>query len=145
MISKHYSLLHAEKVLKLIRPLAKGLKFDLDLSVWSNGREQGFYLTRREGTPDGWPALVWAQYRTSDSIVVIFGDHQEFDITTHMPSEKLWGGESKGHMKFFHSDKDHEAAKFIVDYLVYYPLQEPKREAEKEGKLPSYTNMDDIR
>ena len=146
MIEKHYSILHAEKVLKLIRPLAKGLKFNLSMALWSNGREQGFYLCRDDfDGPGEWPALVFAQYRTSDSIVVVFGKSTEFDITTHMPAEHLWGGEEKGHMKFFPSDKDKEAAKFIVEYLTYYPLQEPKREAEREGKLPSYTNMDDIR
>jgi hypothetical protein len=131
MIHKHYSVLHAEKVLKLIRPLAKGLKFNLTLSLWSNGREQGFYLCRdSEGSPGEWPALVWGQYRTSDSTVVVFGKATEFDITTHMPAEHLWGGEEKGHMKFFPGDKDEAAAKFIVEYLTYFPMKELKREAE---------------
>lgn len=130
MIQKHYSIIHAEKVLKLIRPLAKGLKFNMTLRNWSNGREQGFFLSRQEGAPEEWPALVWGQYRTSDSTVVVFGRVPDFDITTHQPSGALWGGEEKGHMKFFPSDKDAEAAKFIMDYLIYYPMKELKREVE---------------
>ncbi len=122
MIEKSESLVHAEKVLRHIRPLAKGLNFDISLGVWSNGREQGFFLARMEGDPASWPALVYAQYRTSDSTVVIFGRYQQFDISTHRPDDELWGGESKGHMKFFPPDKDAEAAKFIVEYLSYYPL-----------------------
>jgi hypothetical protein len=145
VIAKSESLIHAEKVLSLCRSLAKDLKFKLHLGVWSNGREQGFYLTRMEGAPETWPALVFAQYRTSDSTVVVFGAYHQFDVTTHAPAEELWGGESNGHMKFFPSDKDDKAAKFIVEYLAYYPLQEEKLRAEAEGKLPSYTNMDDIR
>ncbi len=122
MIEKSESLVHSEKVLKLVRSLAKGL--DLSLGVWSNGREQGFFLAKMEGSPDVWAALVFAQYRSSDSMMVVFGPYQKFDTTTHTPAEELWGGESKGHMKFFPPDKDYEAAKFIVDFLAYYPLKD---------------------
>lgn len=128
MIAKCESLIRAEKVLGFIRPFTKGLQFDLHLGVWSNGREQGFYLCRMEGAPETWPALVWAQYRTSDSTVVVFGAYHQFDMTTHTPHEDLWGGEAYGHMKFFPPGKEQDAAKFIADYMTYYPLKEIQRE-----------------
>lgn len=127
MIERHYSLKHADNVLKFVKRLARGTKMKFGLEVWSNGRMQGYFLDRTDGNPNEWPGVVWAQYKTSDSTIVIFGRTCQFDVTTHMPNEELWQEE---HQKFFPYDKDEEAAKFIVDYLTYYPLKELKRAAQ---------------
>lgn len=127
MIEKHYSLLHMDKVLKLARKFAKGVKMPFHLDVWSNGREQGYYLVRTEGAVVAmWPALVFAQQRNSEQTMVVFGTADQFDSTTHMPSEGLW--EEEGRRKHFDYKDDEGAAKFIVEYLAYYPMRELARE-----------------
>ncbi len=94
---KHPSLVHAEKVLKLVRKRWDGLpeatRENLRTAViqtWSNGREQGFHISLRDSAAEADRAVVFAEQRSSDQVVVLAGDASRFDITTNMPDEKLW-------------------------------------------------------
>lgn len=115
----HYSLVHATKVLKLIRKKLKGAKCDITVECWANCREQGFYLRRNESSDsDTRLALVFAQQRNSDSIVVVYGTPMNFDITTNAPDEEVWEKNRKN------IATDEEATKYIVDLLAFYPMKE---------------------
>lgn len=115
---KHYSLLHSEKVLKLVRKNLKGSDVNVTIRAWSNGREQGFNLSRNEPRPSG--DLVFAQQRNSDAVLIVMGPSEEFDIQTHQPSEKLW--ETPGARLVIYDDD--MAARAIADFLLYYPLRD---------------------
>lgn len=127
-LNTHYSLVHATKVLKLVRKKLKGTPFDITVDCWSNGREQGYHLCRwatnrelREGLKDSCEiALVFAQQRNSDAMLVIHGEPKKFDITTHMPDEELWN--TQGNQRIIGSDE--QAAAHIADLLAYYPMKE---------------------
>jgi len=118
MIRRHYSLEHADRVLAMLDRSLSTKHRNFTLSVWSNGREQGYHL-RSGGGIEKHPeaAVVFAQQRGSDSIVVIVGEVKDFDITTHMPQENVWEKQ-----KCFHSDV--EAAAAITDHLLFYPMKE---------------------
>jgi hypothetical protein len=94
---KHPSLVHAEKVLNLVRDgwdeLPESTRNNLRtalIQVWSNGREQGFHISLRDSAAEAERAVVFAEQRSSDQVVVLAGDAIRFDITTNMPDEKLW-------------------------------------------------------
>lgn len=123
-LETHYSLVHAQKVLKLVRalwnedPPSREDVFDATVDTWSNGREQGFHVSvtftaKKENASNiRGRGVCFAQQRCSDLLVVIAGDAAEFDITTNMPSEELW---ASGRFEFY-SDK--AGARAIVDFLL---------------------------
>lgn len=90
MIRKHYSIKRSELVLSMLLDMHMDHTdlpiSEINLSHWSNGREQGFYLCDYVSGR----ALVFAQQRNSDQIVIIRGDALDFDITTHQPKDALW-------------------------------------------------------
>lgn len=112
---KHYSLVHAEKVLKLLRKKVQAAKGHKDsyvaLDNWSNGREQGFHVAYYEHGVTGARGAVFAQARSSDAVVVLMGDEKHFDITTNMPSDALW--KTRRSM-----DSDSLAADVIAQWLL---------------------------
>lgn len=113
----HYSLAHATKVLNLVRKKMRGTPFDVSVGCWSNCREQGFHLARyTPGISDF--ALVFAQQRNSDCIVVVYGAHTDFDIGTNTPNEEVW----KKNRKDLRTDE--EAADYIAELLTFYPMKE---------------------
>ena len=110
-VERHYSMIHSEKVLKIIRRLAKRFKPKdvgdyMLLDNWSNGREQGFHISRDQ------KGVCFAQQRNSDSILVICGTAMEFDISTNMPSDEAWNR----HNPCFNDDE--KAARHIVKFIV---------------------------
>ena len=106
MLTKHYSLTHADKVLKLVR---KQVKCDGLIGVWANGREQGYHITSVDR------AVVFAQQRNSDQIIVIYGLAVKFDISTHMPNDELWDRGRGDSIQCF--DDDNVAAKAITEWI----------------------------
>jgi hypothetical protein len=128
MLKAHYSLAHATKVLNLVRKKLAKTPFDITVGCWANGREQGYHLARwatipelKAGQKDSAEiALVFAQQRNSDAMLVIYGTHTQFEIDTHMPKEELW--DAKDHMRIISGDE--ETASYIADLLAYYPMKE---------------------
>lgn len=112
-IEKHNSLVHATKVLALVKEALKGLKGrNPTLEVWANGREQGYAL--RQYQIDVSRMVVFAESRGSEQIVVISGSVFQFDHSSNQPSDELWA--SKSARRHFSSDL--EAAKHIAACFV---------------------------
>lgn len=85
------------------------------VKAWSNGREQGFHISRL--TWDNDSVCVWAvnvaQARSSDSIIVLYGNGNDFDGQTNQMSEEIWEKQKK----YFLCNEEAKAAKFITRYL----------------------------
>ena len=112
----HYSIEAANKVLEAIRKIKIKSKEAIVIEAWSNGREQGYFLSYRDHSSDVvvWRGVCVAQQRNGDSIVVIFGGYDFFDISTHQPNDALW----EDNRRWFRYDDAKGAALAIVDYLV---------------------------
>lgn len=113
---KHYSLIHADKILALVRKRL-GRDFGGDrviIECWSNGREQGYCIQTYPDAVGKAEAgtIVFAQARSSDGLTVTAGTSREFNYQTHQPSEDLWANANK------HFNDDREAAKYIADFLL---------------------------
>ena len=108
-MQKHYSLIHAEKVLKAIRKaMPKTISKEVSVDLWSNGREQGFHLENHKNQTE----LVFAQQRNSDEVLVVCGTSGEFNIITNHPSEEVW---AKGRRCFRY---DSEAVFHIIKHMT---------------------------
>lgn len=126
----HYSLEHANLVLKLVQDTLEReapSEFEGTIKSWANCREQGYYLERDDLIDiDQRPALVFAQSRGSDGVVVAAGTSVDFDHQLNSPSDELWEIKGNGHgrrknvkgrgLHYFSSDLD--AARFIVNHLL---------------------------
>lgn len=108
-VEKVYSLQVADRVLEEITKLAKKVERDLpvDVRVWSNGREQGYHLTAGDN------AVVFAENRNSDHILVVVGDKMDFDISTNMPNNKIWED-----AMMYPGAKPAHAAQMIMQHLL---------------------------
>jgi len=106
-LEKHYSLVHADKVIDLIQERLDS-DYRISIRAWSNGREQGYHLESFDGNKR---ACVFAQQRNSDQLLVVCGIHTEFDIQTNQPTDGVWE-----HRQVFAYDK--EAANQIVAWLT---------------------------
>jgi len=111
MIKKHYSLIHAAKVLKLIQKSRKLKKIPIRLDNWSNGREQGYSLWVDTFSLGARRRVNFAQARNSDETIVIAGKPLDFDITTNMPTDEVWE-----RRRYFKDDRD--AAEAIIFNLI---------------------------
>ena len=112
-IKKHYSVIHSDLVLKLIKKrLSKG-KGEIEVDQWSNGREQGYSLFVSTPSSLKCARINFAQQRNSDNMVVMCGDLINFDITTHQPNNDLWN-------KQHHYSNDEVCAQYIVDRIREY-------------------------
>lgn len=116
----HYSLVHANKVLALLRKELRGIKSAngdrVSIEAWTNCREQGYCI---KCYPDVLPgmkltdwAVCFAQARSSDGLVVVSGPLSEFDMK-NQPSAALWATDSR---RYF--DDDLEAAKHIAKEIM---------------------------
>lgn len=113
-LTKHYSLKHSDKVLKLVKQnLPKDGQSEIVVQAWSNGREQGYHLSHRIIGNRSYNVfgINFAQQRNSDSILVIYGSIKDFDIQTNHPYETIWKDR-----KEFSNDAD--AANFIIETLL---------------------------
>lgn len=106
-LETHYSLEHSNKVLKIVEKALRKTKQRITVEAWSNGREQGYYLS---GHLAGGRGCCFAQQRNSDSIVVVFGKTTEFDVTTNMPNDERW-------QKMVELYPDEIAAASIADWM----------------------------
>lgn len=91
--------------------------------VYSNGREQGYHIG------GGDKVVSFAEFRSSDSIVVYVGERGTFSMQGNVPSEEAY--EAK---RFFAWDGEKEAADFIVEILKenYRIWQERIENGKKE-------------
>lgn len=110
-LKKHYSMEASDRVLKALKKLDVPSCDEVVISAFSNGREQGYHLyLRLEGGVDT-NALSFAQYRTSDDVVVYYGNGNDFDITTNHPTD--WDKK-----KFFRYNELDKCVAFIADQLT---------------------------
>lgn len=89
----HYSLKHANEILRLLRKELGRNGRGVTIEAWANCREQGYCL---KVWPMGLDAsratgICFAQGRSGDSIVVVSGPILKFNNQTNHPSEELWG------------------------------------------------------
>lgn len=101
MLKMHYSLTRSRKILnKLIKDWPRTTGGYIE--AWSNGREQGYAIKLMERRDlDDWQTCVFAQQRSSDQVIMIAGSALEFDVSTNMPSEKIWST-----AKYFNTDNE---------------------------------------
>lgn len=114
-IEKHYSLKHSDKVLNLVKTILKRIKHKetITIQVWSNGREQGYHLRffhLMEGSFETF-CVNFAQQRNSDLVLVVPGNHMEFDPQTNHPNDVAWNRRKE-------FNNDYSASKFIVEKLL---------------------------
>jgi hypothetical protein len=88
----HYSLKHANEILRLLRKELGRNGNGVTIEAWANCREQGYCL---KVWPVGLDAdraigICFAQERGGDSLVVISGPIRAFN-NQNQPSEELWG------------------------------------------------------
>lgn len=84
------------------------------LSTFNNCREQGYYLTAYDSHDFGkGDTYVWvAECRGSDDIMVVMSRDDDYPTNKGMFSEAAYEN-----AKYFNSDKEHEAAEYIVNQL----------------------------
>lgn len=127
MLRKHYSLAHADRVLKLLNRIARQIGGAGEVRCWANGREQGYFvIAERPGDGDLKPSAcaVFAQTRNGDSVVVVTGAMHDFDLQSGSPSNQIWG-ENRA---FF--DDDEKAAAALAKALwphAYRGRRKPAR------------------
>lgn len=116
ILERVQSLVHADKVRAELNKL-EDIDIRAYLEVWSNGREQGYYLLRNEGEllhdSKKWRACVFAENRSSSEIVVICGPYPGFDSRTHQPTEELFR-----RAKYFDEGREADAALYIAEFLA---------------------------
>jgi hypothetical protein len=87
---------------------------DLAVKMYSNCREQGFYLISYCGKD--WRnkrAVSFAEYRNSDRIVVQYGTEHDFNDYGAMKEEEVW----RKQRKFFDYGDWENAGEFITKWL----------------------------
>ena len=115
-IDVHPSLVVARKiVLAIEKILPKDIAKTLTLKSWSNGREQGLCLrSHAVGVLDTASAIVFAEARSSDSIIIVHGNaFIDFDPQTNQPNEETW----EKNRKYFKCGEYSKAAKYILGLL----------------------------
>ena len=103
----------ADSVLKEFRKLARisDSVLEMDVHSYINGSEQGYAINESFGISKRKVAV--AEFRKSDDIVVYFGNREDFEKNTNIPSEEVYAK-----MKLFDYNKSDGAADFIFDYLT---------------------------
>ena len=109
-IPVHYSLKVARAVVAKI-DLPKEVAKNCTVESWSNCREQGLCIKKYD---DSSKAVLIAQQRSSDEILLVCGILRDFDFQTNQPSEELW---NIGRVHFDPKDVK-KAAKHIEKFLT---------------------------
>ena len=130
-MKKHYSLIHAEKVLSLLKKSLKKHKIkynkdEITILCFSNGREQGFCLKIMPIGSYQWKKICFAQQRISDNIFVVHGDEGDFDTSTNMPSDELW----ENYEHYFEFPNDEAAVAYISGFIIKTLKGEKKCQAK---------------
>jgi hypothetical protein len=124
-INKHYSIIHSEKVLTLVKRMVRKIKTKHDvvnrqlesgitIEHFSNCREQGYSLIIYKNATSTL-RINFAQQRNSDQIVVVFGPSEGFNISTNAPNEEIYAGN-----QCFGIDMD--AVKYIVRLITDFSV-----------------------
>lgn len=114
LITKHHSLVVADKVLTLLRVILRSQPGPpLTVTTYSNCREQGYHIvTPYHGS--AWSrAVSFAQQRNSDDIRVWYGPAADFDMQG-IPRENAKGVGDRCFPRLWRR----QAALFIADYLT---------------------------
>lgn len=94
-IEKSGNLAHADRILTQVRKIWPK-SWEGWLKVWSNGREQGYWLQATKMLEPnrgyGRAACVFSEGRCCDGALVIVGHPSNFDYQTNHPNSELWGG-----------------------------------------------------
>ena len=107
-IRYHDSIVVAKKVInELNKILPSEQKSKSWISSWSHGREQGFCVVYYNRIIN--KSACIAECRSSDEILVIVDNSEQFDIQTNQPSESAY----ENHRAFFRCGNFKEAAKHI--------------------------------
>lgn len=106
----------ATAILALVYELCGGDEVESDLLIepYLNGREQGFAVESKARFPSH--KVAFSEFRNSDSIVLYFGVHADFNMQGNTPSESVY--EKK---EFLDCLDVVEAAKRVALYLGYHP------------------------
>ena len=113
-LKKHYSMEASDRVLRQLKKLDVSIVLkhvEVVVSAFSNGREQGYHLLLYRDNIRNSNAVSFAQQRTSDDIVVYYGNENDFDITTNHPVD--WDKK-----KFFRYNELDKCVAFIADQLT---------------------------
>lgn len=94
-IEKSGNLAHADRILREVRKIWPKA-WEGWLKVWSNGREQGYYLQATKWLKNGHgrAACVFSEGRSCDGALVIVGPANKFDYQTNHPRTELWHDEN---------------------------------------------------
>jgi hypothetical protein len=113
-IETHYSLIVADKVIKHLDKLLENIDCNDNITkhCWSNGREQGYSLHLYMGIKNNFIFNI-AQQRSSDGILIIYGNMLDFNITTNQPNDNIWVNNRKD----FSYNEILQAAEFICDMI----------------------------
>jgi hypothetical protein len=112
-VTKHYSLVVSDKVLTLVRVIAKSYPGSgIDVTCYANCREQGYHLVHPGSLSELNRAVTFAQHRNSDDIRIWCGSTRDFGVNG-IPSDALYPNDH-----LFPWNQKRQAAIFIVDYLI---------------------------
>lgn len=87
---------------------------DMDFSrfhveAYSNGREQGYCIKGWSSTLTNNISISFSEHRSSDNIVIYFGESTDFSMQGNVPNEKVYA-----QAKHFKHNEPYEAASFII-------------------------------
>lgn len=101
----------AEELLKIITKKLKKYPNDesIDVDLYKNGRERGFSLSKMLADKQ----IVFSEYRSSDSIIVYYGNHLDFNIN-NIPTDYTYNNQ----VKQFKYNKMNDAANYIIKYIT---------------------------
>ena len=96
------------EVKRMIRQTEHGIGEDCAfIEVYENGREHGFAIDLCDEVK-----VAFAEYRSSDDIVVYTGPRQDFERNTNIPSEEVFDSR-----KYFAYNEVKKAAQFIFSRI----------------------------
>lgn len=134
-IPVHYSLKVASEVVNKIS-IPKEIKDSVTLESWSNGREQGLCISVSLGNIEQWKHICVAQQRSSDDIIVISGPYNEFDITTNIPSDRVFSNRV-----CFRYDEQDKAAEYIYKVIIESATRKIRFIPKEHSKLEKTPNI----
>jgi len=83
----------------------------IDISIYENCRERGYNLSRIKNNK----SVSFSEYRNSDSIVVYYGNRDNFAFNTNIPDDETYAK-----AKYFKCEDYLGAAQSILDYLLEF-------------------------
>ena len=113
-IEVHNSLIVARKVIRALEKIIpRTIAKECSLESWSNGREQGLCLRYYPVDSFLTKKFCISECRNSDSILVVHGSNNDFDLQTNQPSEEIY----QKNRKYFDYQHFDEVARHILNIL----------------------------